>query len=79
MEVSRARDRLYLYAPLRMHHHRLAADDRHSYAQLTRFLDGAALAHCEVTQAPAPRPALRPIMPLAASVDRDLASLWGAG
>ncbi len=77
--VTRARDRLYLYAPLRMHHHRLAADDRHSYAQLTRFLDGAALAQCEVTQAPAPRPALRPIMPLAASVDRDLASLWGTG
>jgi len=77
--VTRARDRLYLYAPLRMHHHRLAADDRHSYAQLTRFLDGTALAHCEVTQAPAPRPALRPVMPLAASVDRDLASLWGTG
>ena len=77
--VTRARDRLYLYAPLRMHHHRLAADDRHSYAQLTRFLDGAALTHCEVTQAAAPRPALRPIVPLAASVDRDLASLWGTG
>jgi DNA helicase II / ATP-dependent DNA helicase PcrA len=77
--VTRARDRLYLYAPLRMHHHRLAADDRHSYAQLTRFLDGAALAQCEVTQAPAPRPLLRPVVPLAASVDRDLASLWGTG
>jgi DNA helicase II / ATP-dependent DNA helicase PcrA len=77
--VTRARDRLYLYAPLRMHHHRLAADDRHSYAQLTRFLDGAALGRCEVTQAAAPRPALRPVVPLAASVDRDLASLWGTG
>jgi DNA helicase II / ATP-dependent DNA helicase PcrA len=77
--VTRARDRLYLYAPLRMHHHRLAADDRHSYAQLTRFLDGAALAHCEVIQAQPPRPVLRPVAPLAASVDRDLASLWGAG
>jgi DNA helicase II / ATP-dependent DNA helicase PcrA len=77
--VTRARDRLYLYAPLRMHHHRLAADDRHSYAQLTRFLDDAALAHCEVTQAAPPRPVLRPIAPLAASIDRDLASLWGAG
>jgi DNA helicase-2/ATP-dependent DNA helicase PcrA len=77
--VTRARDRLYLYAPLRMHHHRLAADDRHSYAQLTRFLDDAALAHCEVTQAAPPRPVLRPIAPLAASVDRDLASLWGTG
>ena len=77
--VTRARDRLYLYAPLRMHHHRRAADDRHSYAQLTRFLDAAALAHCEVTQAAPPRPALRPAAPLAASVDRELASLWGPG
>jgi hypothetical protein len=32
-----------------------------------------------VTQAPAPRPLLRPVVPLAASVDRDLASLWGTG
>jgi DNA helicase II / ATP-dependent DNA helicase PcrA len=77
--VTRARDRLYLYAPLRMHHHRLAADDRHSYAQLTRFLDGPALAHCDVVQATPPRPVLRPVAPLAASVDRDLAALWGAG
>ena len=37
--VTRARDQLYLYAPLRMHHHRMAADDRHGYGQLTRFLD----------------------------------------
>ena len=77
--VTRARDRLYLYAPLRMHHHRLASDDRHSYAQLTRFLDDAALARCEVTKAAPPRPVLRPIAPLAANVDRDLASLWGSG
>ncbi|HUD77159.1 MAG TPA: ATP-dependent helicase [Streptosporangiaceae bacterium] len=77
--VTRARDRLYLYAPLRMHHHRMARDDRHSYGQLSRFLDGAALAHCEQVQAVPPRPALRPSAPLALSVDRDLASLWGAG
>jgi DNA helicase II / ATP-dependent DNA helicase PcrA len=75
--VTRARDRLYLYAPLRMHHHRRATDDRHSYAQLTRFLDAPALAHCEVTQAAPPRPVLTPAAPLAASVDRELASLWG--
>ena len=77
--VTRARDRLYLYAPLRMHHHRLASDDRHSYAQLTRFLTDPALARCEVTQAAPTRPVLRPIAPLAANVDRDLASLWGSG
>ncbi len=77
--VTRARDRLYLYAPLRIHHHRRGADDRHSYAQLTRFLDEAALTHCELTEAHPPRPVLRPAAPLAARVDRDLASLWGAG
>src|SRR5580692_1420292 len=77
--VTRARDRLYLYAPLRMHHHRLAADDRHSYAQLTRFLDGAALAHCEITEVHPPRPVLAPLAPLAAAVDQQLQSLWGPG
>jgi DNA helicase II / ATP-dependent DNA helicase PcrA len=76
--VTRARDRLYLYAPLRMHHHRMARDDRHSYGQLTRFLTRAALAHCEETQAIPLRPVLTPIAPLAASVDRELHSLWGA-
>jgi ATP-dependent DNA helicase UvrD/PcrA len=77
--VTRARDRLYLYAPLRMHHHRMARDDRHSYGQLTRFLDAGAMAHCEVIQAGPRRPALMPIASLAASVDAELQSLWGAG
>ncbi len=50
--VTRARDRLYLYAPLRMHHHRLA---RRRPAQL-RPADQvpampAAMAQCEVIQA----------------------------
>jgi DNA helicase II / ATP-dependent DNA helicase PcrA len=77
--VTRARDRLFLYAPLRMHHHRRGSDDRHSYAQLSRFLDRAALAHCELTDAVPPRPVLVPAAPLAASVDRDLAALWRVG
>jgi len=74
--VTRARDRLYLYAPLRMHHHRMARDDRHSYGQLTRFLDRAALAQCEELQALPSRPALRPAAALAGVVDNDLAALW---
>jgi DNA helicase-2/ATP-dependent DNA helicase PcrA len=77
--VTRARDRLYLYAPLRMHHHRMARDDRHSYGQLTRFLGAEALAHCEQIQAVPPRPALRPAESLAASIDRDLAALFRPG
>jgi DNA helicase-2/ATP-dependent DNA helicase PcrA len=76
--VTRARDQLYLYAPLRMHHHRMARDDRHSYAQLTRFLDPAALAECDVCDAAPPEPLLPRIASLAASVDSSLESLWGA-
>jgi DNA helicase II / ATP-dependent DNA helicase PcrA len=77
--VTRARDELFLYAPLRLHHHRTARDDRHSYGQLTRFLDAAALAECEVTEA-APPPRLIPqLAPLTTGIDEVLDSLWGPG
>jgi DNA helicase-2/ATP-dependent DNA helicase PcrA len=76
--VTRARDQLYLYAPLRMHHHRGARDDRHSYARLTRFLDAAALARCEVTDAEPPRPLIPRVPALAARVDAALDDLWGS-
>ena len=75
--VTRARDQLYLYAPLRMHHHRTARDDRHSYAPLTRFLDKAALRCCEITDAAPQRPAMPALAPLAETIDQTLASLWG--
>ena len=74
--VTRARDQLYLYAPLRMHHRRTARDDRHSYAPLTRFLDAAALAQVEVTDAAPPVPLVPRIAALAATVDADLDELW---
>ncbi len=77
--VTRARDQLLLYAPLRMHHHRSARDDRHSYAQLTRFLDAAALARCEITDAEPPRPLIPRVPALAARVDAALDDLWGNG
>jgi DNA helicase-2/ATP-dependent DNA helicase PcrA len=77
--VTRARDELFLYAPLRLHHHRTGRDDRHSYGQLTRFLTAAALAECEVTQA-APPPRLIPqLAPLTTGIDEVLDSLWGPG
>jgi len=75
--VTRARDQLYLYAPLRMHHHRTARDDRHSYAPLTRFLDSSALACCDVTDAAPSRPPLPVLAPLAETIDRVLEPLWG--
>jgi DNA helicase-2/ATP-dependent DNA helicase PcrA len=47
--VTRARDRLYLYAPLRYHLGlgRARLDDRHGYAQLSRFLTPPVLATVE--------------------------------
>jgi DNA helicase-2/ATP-dependent DNA helicase PcrA len=74
--VTRARDQLFLYAPLRLHHHRLASDDRHGYGQLTRFLDRAALAACESIEATPPRPVLPTVSALAARIDADLDALW---
>ena len=74
--VTRSRDHLYLYAPMRLHHHRLASDDRHSYGQLTRFLDPGALAACETIQATPPPPLLPATAPLTARIDADLGALW---
>ena len=74
--VTRARDQLFLYAPMRLHHHRLASDDRHSYGQLSRFLDDRALAECESVQAAPPGPLLPRAGELAARIDADLDALW---
>jgi DNA helicase-2/ATP-dependent DNA helicase PcrA len=74
--VTRARDHLYLYAPMRLHHHRLGSDDRHGYGQLTRFLDREALAACETIEAAPPWPLLPATGQLRARVDADLSSLW---
>jgi DNA helicase II / ATP-dependent DNA helicase PcrA len=74
--LTRARDHLYLYAPLRLHHHRRGRDDRHSLGQLTRFLDTRALAACDNASAAAPPPALPTVGPLTVQVDAALSSLW---
>jgi DNA helicase II / ATP-dependent DNA helicase PcrA len=46
--VTRAADELSLYAPLRMPHHRFGRDDKHSYAQVSRFLDEAAIGTLQI-------------------------------
>jgi DNA helicase-2/ATP-dependent DNA helicase PcrA len=74
--VTRARDQLYLYAPLRLHHHRLAADDRHSLGLLTRFLGATALATCETVDAAPPEPVVPAAGPLTARIDVGLDALW---
>jgi DNA helicase-2/ATP-dependent DNA helicase PcrA len=48
--VTRAQDELYLYAPLRMPHHRRGRDDRHSFAPLSRFLDESVQRTLEVVE-----------------------------
>ena len=77
--MTRARDHLYLYAPLRLHYHRRGRDDRHGFGQLTRFLHRDALAACDNTAAdPTIRPV--PVLPMAGpirvQVDAALGSLW---
>jgi DNA helicase II / ATP-dependent DNA helicase PcrA len=74
--LTRARDHLYLYAPLRLHHHRHGRDDRHSLSQLTRFLHPRALAACDSATAAAPAARLPVAVPLTIKVDAALGSLW---
>jgi DNA helicase II / ATP-dependent DNA helicase PcrA len=78
--LTRARDTLHLYAPLRYHHHPRARDDRHSFAQRSRFLDDAALACCErvgIGPETGPVPALGgPATAPARTVAVELDALW---
>jgi DNA helicase II / ATP-dependent DNA helicase PcrA len=48
--VTRAREELHVYTPLRMPHHRRARDDKHSFAQQSRFLTDDAVAVMDVRQ-----------------------------
>jgi DNA helicase II / ATP-dependent DNA helicase PcrA len=76
--VTRARDRLYLYAPQRLHIRRRGRDDRHGLGQLTRFLNAEALAACDSTTAAPLVPPLPATGSLASRVDAALGSLWDA-
>jgi DNA helicase-2/ATP-dependent DNA helicase PcrA len=49
--ATRAKSDLSIYTPLRMPHHRFAQDDKHSFAQASRFLDDAALAVLDMCDA----------------------------
>jgi DNA helicase-2/ATP-dependent DNA helicase PcrA len=72
--VTRARDELAIYAPLRMPHHRRARDDRHSYAPESRFLTQESLAVLDVVEAPRPRAFARvtaPALPAVAMPSLD--------
>jgi DNA helicase-2/ATP-dependent DNA helicase PcrA len=77
--VTRARDELYLYAPLRLHYRRNGRDDRHGYGQLSRFLTAQAQDRCEIVDAAPREPVVPRMARLAVTVDAGLDSLWGAG
>jgi DNA helicase-2/ATP-dependent DNA helicase PcrA len=74
--LTRARDHLYLYAPLRLHLHRRGRDDRHGFGQLTRFLPLEALAVCDQATAAPLAPVLPAIGPFTSKVDAALGALW---
>jgi DNA helicase II / ATP-dependent DNA helicase PcrA len=77
--VTRARDELYLYSPLRLHYHRGGRDDRHGYGQLSRFLTTRARARCEIVEAAPREPVVPRMARLSVTVDAALESLWGGG
>ena len=77
--VTRARDELHLYTPLRMPHHRRAKDDRHSYAAVSRFIDQDLLAVLKVVDE---APKRLPVTPgaqadVAVNVAVNIDALWG--
>ncbi|MGA3218942.1 MAG: ATP-dependent helicase [Acidimicrobiales bacterium] len=73
--VTRARDELYLYAPLRMHYHRRGGDDRHGFALQSRFLDPAVMPALAVVEQPVHRVSV-PAGAAASRIPVDVNSLW---
>ncbi len=76
--MTRARDHLYCYMPLRYHHTR-GRGDSHGYAQLTRFFTPAVLATMDHDQTALAAPAddHDPVAhPQLAAVDELVAALW---
>ncbi len=72
--VTRARNELHLYAPLRMPHHRFGRDDRHSFAPLSRFLAEDVRAALDVIEE---KPQRMPVEALVAQpLVVDLDPLW---
>lgn len=79
--MTRARDFLEVTAPLRYYHKKWSRSDRHSYAQLTRFLPPELLHHFERVKLEAAAPAaLAADAPaaqqIAAHVRQKIARMW---
>jgi DNA helicase II / ATP-dependent DNA helicase PcrA len=81
--MTRARNHLYAYLPLRYHHRRFGQEDPHGYAQLTRFFTPGVLACLDdpgkpAAAGPGDGPSLNhmPDHPAMQRLDRAIASLW---
>lgn len=76
--VTRPRRALHVYFPLRYHHHRNAHDDKHSWAQPSRFLDDGVLAAMDqISHAePAAAPSISICGVTADAVTGQLEALW---
>ena len=77
--LTRPRRALHIYFPLRYHHHRNAQDDKHSWAQPSRFLDDGVMAVLDqVTLAAPEAPRSISISGITAdTVAGQLEVLWG--
>jgi DNA helicase-2/ATP-dependent DNA helicase PcrA len=78
--VTRARDRLFLYAPLRYHFGlgRAGFDDRHGYSQLSRFLTAGVLATVDRVGDPGAEPDARRCSPAGSAALADVDAMVGA-
>jgi DNA helicase-2/ATP-dependent DNA helicase PcrA len=73
--LTRARDELRLYVPLRMPFRRRNLDDRHGFAQLSRFLDDTVTALVDAIDVVPDRPSAVP-QATPSSITVDLDPLW---
>jgi DNA helicase-2/ATP-dependent DNA helicase PcrA len=76
--MTRAKDALYVYFPLRYYHRRWSMGDAHSYAQLTRFIPQSVRKHFEErTTDPAGVAQSNPYQPAGyRAADKRLQRLW---
>ncbi len=76
--LTRAKQHLFVYRPLRYYHRRMGLDDSHNYGQLTRFLPPDCLEVFDQTTVVPERsePEAVDVPAIGASVDAFLKSLW---
>jgi DNA helicase-2/ATP-dependent DNA helicase PcrA len=76
--LTRAKDFLEVLFPLKYYHKKHRTGDRHSYAQLTRFLPEPILTHFErITLQPRPQLDLAAGSTAKSDIKKKIASMWG--